>query len=493
LLFFFSGTVLETAQAAEYHFPKGTALTALLLVLLLFFVNQLYPLPQAMIAVDIALLALMLFTLAVRHKQALLYLLAFLIPVSVQQEVFEGSKISFPSEVICVVFAVFFFVKLFTGRRISRDLLMHPVTLIIITELGWILLCSCFSGMPAVSFKRFTIKLIYYVTFYHFYFELFRLNARNIKNVLLIHVCGLLVPIAITLYRHRLIGFKTVGSQLLSSPFYNDHTMYGAALVFFLPFLFFSILKKGNVKKEKLMFFFLFLIFSVAIFFSYSRAAWMSIIIAGLVGLFILLKIRKRTVIILMVLGIAASLVNWGNVTNYFLKNRQRSHSNNIGMHFKSVSNISDDSNRERINRWKCALKMFADKPILGFGPGTYQFFYGKYQVSSDLSHLSSFNGSKGHAHSEYLNVLSENGLPGLIIFLSLIATVLYKAFRLAQQSKEKETRFYAFCLLLGLITFFVHAFFNGFIEFEKLAMPVFSSFAAIVYLDLKENNKLTT
>jgi O-antigen ligase len=352
------------------------------------------------------------------------------------------------------------------------------------------LLCSCFSELPAVSFKRFTIKLIYYITFYYFYFELFRLNTNNIKNVLLVHVCGLLVPIAVTLYQHGQIGFKTVASQLLSSPFYNDHTMYGAALALFIPLIFFNILKKDNSRSEKLTYLILFIVFSVAVFFSYSRAAWMSIIIAGLV--MILLKIRLRTIAIFIVLGIAAAIINWSGVRNYFLKNRERSHSNNIGMHFKSVSNISsDDSNRERINRWKCALKMFADKPLLGFGPGTYQFFYGNYQVSNDLSHLSSFNGSKGHAHSEYLNVLSETGLPGFIIFLSLIITVFRIVIRLIRRSKEAETRFYAFCLFLGLLTFFVHACFNGFIEFEKLAMPVFCFFAAIVYLDLKENKKL--
>jgi O-antigen ligase len=485
---------LETAQAVEYHFPKRIALTALLLVLLLYFANQFFPAPDALLLVDITLFALLLFTLVLRYKQFLLYLLAFLIPISVQQGIFENAKISFPSEVICAAFATFFFIKLFTGRKISRDLLMHPATLIIITELGWMLLCSCFSQMPSVSFKRFTIKLIYYITFYYFYFELFRLNANNVKNVLLVHVCGLLVPIAVTLYRHAQIGFKTVASQLLSSPFYNDHTMYGAALAFFMPFLFFNILKKDNSKLEKLTYLIAFTVFSMAVFFSYSRAAWMSIIIAGVVSLIILLKIKTRTIAIFIVLAIGAALINWSGVRTYFLKNRERSHSNDIGMHFKSVSNISsDDSNRERINRWKCALKMFADKPVLGFGPGTYQFFYGSYQVSKDLSHLSSFNGSKGHAHSEYLNVLSEMGLPGLIIFLSLITTVLCMAIRLVRRSKEQETRFYAFCLLLGLVTFFVHAFFNGFIEFEKLAMPVFCFFAAIVYLDLKENKKPIT
>jgi O-antigen ligase len=483
---------LETAQAAEYPFPKGVAPAGLLLVLLLYFAGQLYPLQDAVLITDIVLFALLLFTLVLRYKQFLLYLLAFIIPISVQQEIIPGSKISFPSEIICSVFAIFFFIKLFTGRKISRDLLMHPVTQIIIAELAWMLLCSCFSEMPMVSFKRFSIKLIYYITFYYFYFELFRLDATNIKNVLLIHICGLLIPIAATLYSHQQIGFKTVASQLLATPFYNDHTMYGAALAIFVPFLFFSMLRKENSKAERLSYLLLFLVFSLAVFFSYSRAAWMSIIIAGFVGLAIMLRIKKRFAVILTIIVLCTAFLNWDGIRNYFMKNKERSHSNNIGMHFRSVSNInSDDSNRERINRWKCALKMFADKPLMGFGPGTYQFFYGNYQVSSDLSHLSSFNGSKGHAHSEYLNVLSENGLPGFIIFTALIMTVLYKAIRLARHSKEKETRFYAFSLLLGLVTFFVHAFFNGFIEFEKLAMPVFSFFAAIVYLDLKESKKL--
>ena len=30
----------------------------------------------------------------------------------------------------------------------------------------------------------------------------------------------------------------------------------------------------------------------------------------------------------------------------------------------------------KRINRWKSALRMFQERPLLGHGPGTYMFLY---------------------------------------------------------------------------------------------------------------------
>jgi O-antigen ligase len=171
-----------------------------------------------------------------------------------------------------------------------------------------------------------------------------------------------------------------------------------------------------------------------------------------------------------------------------FREKRQISHTNDVTMHFKSVSNISTDaSNKERINRWKCALRMFADKPLMGFGPGTYQFFYGTYQHRIDLTRISTFNGDKGHAHSEYLNYLSETGFPGLLIFLSLLSVTFAKGYSLITRSRNRQVITYSMFITCSLITFFVHGFFNGFLEFDKMAMPVFCSMAAILSLDLKE------
>ena len=91
------------------------------------------------------------------------------------------------------------------------------------------------------------------------------------------------------------------------------------------------------------------------------------------------------------------------------LSTNDQDSSDNLVEHFSSLSNITTDaSNMERINRWKCALKMFKEKPILGWGPSTYQFNYAPYQISSDKTIISTNFGDGGNAHSEYLGILSE-------------------------------------------------------------------------------------
>ena len=82
------------------------------------------------------------------------------------------------------------------------------------------------------------------------------------------------------------------------------------------------------------------------------------------------------------------------------------------------MSNITTDaSNLERINRWKSALRLFAERPTLGWGPGTYQFEYASYQNYYEKTIISTNSGNKGNAHSEYLSILAESGWPGLLVF----------------------------------------------------------------------------
>ena len=75
----------------------------------------------------------------------------------------------------------------------------------------------------------------------------------------------------------------------------------------------------------------------------------------------------------------------------------------------------------ERINRWKCALKMFIEKPVFGWGPGTYQFQYARFQLSKDRTIISSNSGDMGNTHSEYLGPLCESGFLGFFFFLLLL------------------------------------------------------------------------
>jgi len=95
----------------------------------------------------------------------------------------------------------------------------------------------------------------------------------------------------------------------------------------------------------------------------------------------------------------------------YNLEKNESESSGKFSEHIESMANItSDASNTERINRWKCALRMFREKPIFGWGPGTYVFQYAPFQFSYDRTIISTNFGDLGNAHSEYLGPLSESG-----------------------------------------------------------------------------------
>jgi len=101
-----------------------------------------------------------------------------------------------------------------------------------------------------------------------------------------------------------------------------------------------------------------------------------------------------------------------------------------------SAANVTTDlSNLERMNRWVAAWRMFREKPLTGFGPGTYQFAYIPYQEPGLINRLSVTNpwdvpeGSGGTAHSEYLLALSEMGIMGLLGWIVLLGRWTWVAF----------------------------------------------------------------
>ncbi len=441
--------------------------------------------------IAVILFAAMVFMIT-NYKEPLLYFLVFTIPVSVSVYFGNSSSVSGPSELICALLAVYFGFKYFSSHTINYQLLKHPISILIALDLLWLFISSALSEMPDVSFKRFLIRLVYVIVYYFMFAELFQSDYKKIIKVFLFYCLGLSIPILYYLYQHQQIGFAIQGSTKFSQPFYNDHTVFGAVLVYFLPFLFFFTFKYLKNFSFKWFYVLYFLLFLVAVFFSYSRAAWLSLFCALGVYLLIHYKVKARSLVISGISLILLLLVFSGPIVDYFERNKDQSHGKEVGNHFKSVTNINTDaSNVERINRWKCAYRMFLDKPLIGFGPGTYQFFYGNYQVHSDFNYNSTYSGDKGHAHSEYLNYLSETGIFGLIVFLISIFVVCRTAIRLLYRNVDKQIKQMVMVLFMALITFYIHSFFNGFIESDKMAMPVFAAMAAIAVLDLKSKQKL--
>ena len=110
------------------------------------------------------------------------------------------------------------------------------------------------------------------------------------------------------------------------------------------------------------------------------------------------------------------------------------------GLLFKIRFNFSG---REGI--WERGLELFKKSPLIGIGTGSYRFVSGKGKIH--------------HLHDIFLDIMVEQGIIGLIIFLALISYLSYLSFKIRKGS-------FTFYLLIIIVAsqvfdyFFDHSYF---------------------------------
>jgi putative inorganic carbon (HCO3(-)) transporter len=428
----------------------------------------------------------------------LLIFLAVVIPFSIQTDIgSSGINLFFPSELLTGIFAGTILIKMLSWKIIDRQFLFHPVTMLILLYFILIVVTGAFSSMPLVTFKSVFVKGVYFLVFYFLVYD--AVKNEQMKYMLLFILCyGIaLVPVIIhSLTFDSTWGFGKKAADLASLPFYRDHTIYSACVAFIIPAIGFAAINSFQ-KKNILEFIFwgmVTILFFVTLFFSFSRAAWISVFAAFIYLIVLLLKIRP---IILIILSILFATHYWQHADRFWTTAKENKYDSNlrnadIETQTKSIGNIStDQSNAERLNRWKCALRMFSKKPYTGFGSGTYMFQYFSFQREADMTPISvtspynTIPGHGGSVHSEYLLVLSENGIFAFIVFMLLILKILFTGMQNAYNHPEKEKRKQATVLSLVLLTYLVHGFFNNFLDTDKAAFLFWSSVCMLVVIDL--------
>ncbi|HKK81922.1 MAG TPA: O-antigen ligase family protein, partial [Prolixibacteraceae bacterium] len=197
------------------------------------------------------------------------------------------------------------------------------------------------------------------------------------------------------------------------------------------------------------------------------------------------LKIRFKT---LAITGISLILLVFAFQNQILMKLEQNStdSSTNLTEHISSMTNISTDaSNLERINRWQSALAMFEEKPVFGWGPGTYAMNYAPFQLTGQRTIISTNAGDGGNAHSEYLGALSESGVPGMLSFMLIIIVVLYTAINAYTRTNNKRLKTLLIASIAALVTYYTHSFLNNFLDTDKVAVPFWGFTAIIVAIDI--------
>lgn len=419
------------------------------------------------------------------------YLLGFIVistPLSFNFENLSvgGVGFYFPTEPLLFGLLLLFILQSLRKSIIDKKWVDHPLSIVVIFGLFWMLVCTYTSTMPMVSFKFLLARLWFVVVLFYMAGVIFK-NKQNIVNYVWFYLVPLMVVIIYTVYRHAINDFSQEAGHWVMSPFYKDHTSYGAVLAMYFPVTV-LMLMHGKFKSDwvKPILIAILTILTVGLILSYTRAAWVSIL--GAVGVYVILKFKVSAKVVYS--GVAAVavifLVYQNTVFDSLEKNNQDS-SDNLSEHVESISNISSDaSNLERINRWNSALRMFADKPIFGFGPGTYMFQYAPYQKNDEKTIISTNLGEVGNAHSEYLGPLSEGGVFGSLSFVALLIASLYYGINVYKRIPETDfVKYVVLGLVLGLITYYIHGILNNYLDTDKASVPFWTFIASIVALDI--------
>ncbi len=410
-----------------------------------------------------------------------------LTPLSILlSEYFETPfDVSVPTEPLLLSLLLIFILKFTINRNIDQKIFRHPVSLSVLFYLTWIFITSITSTMPAVSFKFLFSQLWFIIPMYFLAVYFFK-EQKIIKKYLWAYIISFTFIILYTIFNQISVGLflKEIAHGSMK-PFYNDHTSYGALIAMFIPVLTGFLLIKKEKKFTVIINVALLLLFLFALVFSYSRAAWLSLVAALGVFIIVKLKINRYILIAGSSLFVILFFVFQFQILDSMKKNKQDS-SGDLDKHISSATNIATDaSNLERINRWNSAFKMFAERPVFGFGPGTYMFQYAPYQMSYDRTIISTDFGDVGNAHSEYIGPLAEAGVLGTLSFLIIIITTLITGIKLYYRAKDRNIKIVAISLLMGLITYYIHGFLNNFLNTDKAAVPFWGFTAIIVAADI--------
>lgn len=436
--------------------------------------------------VPLALLVVWLF--ATKLETGFL-LMTLLTPFAVDMALFPKMELSMPVEPMMILFTAMFLFRVLLTRSYDLRLLRHPVTLLLLASLAWMAFTSLTSEMPWVSIK-YTLARVWFVVPFFFAASQFFQSHKRIRQFFWAYAIGLGVVILIATSK-TLGNFSDLQTlHRVMRPFYNDHTAYGCVIALMLPAAFYFIFSRGQRGWLRVLTFLLFAGLCIGLFFSYCRAAWISVV--GAIGVYFLIRMgmKVKWMVLLFGLGVGAFFMYQSDVLYKLGKNHQDS-SYTLADQVKSISNISTDaSNLERLNRWASAFRMWKESPVLGCGPGTYQFLYAGYQRSYQLSTISTNAGNLGNAHSEYIGPLTEQGVPGVALVALLFLATFATGVRLYRTAKDPNTARMALAFTLALLSYYIHGVFNNFLDTDKLSVPFWGFTAVIVALDVYSEKK---
>ncbi|MCY1081863.1 O-antigen ligase family protein [Archangium lansingense] len=170
---------------------------------------------------------------------------------------------------------------------------------------------------------------------------------------------------------------------------------------------------------------------------SYSRGGFLGLVAAGVTWL--VLERRPGRIVLVGLVAVGMLVLS----------------PQNFWTRTQSVSSFEQDASAmSRVEAWKVASRTSMEHPLLGLGAGTFRYAWHLYGPEAG-------SGRVYAAHNIFLQVISDLGFLGLVLFLGFIGAVLGP---LMEAARERERGWLARALAASVVGYLVTCLFAGFL-----------------------------
>lgn len=405
----------------------------------------------------ILLICLISSTLTIINLEIGLFLLIFIVPFT--QQITLGKLARFPVDIgtddLLIIFILLSWLAGLARRKeplfLKTSLNWPIVSFFAVAAFSCIAIPSRYEEQVVFIGILHLFKFFEYVAIYFIVISAVN-NLAQIKKFLLMFfiTIGFVVIVQyivmfqygfFSLTGHQFIKLQVPGFYVKFMRSFQSNGILGAYYAFFLSILL-AIILNMRYLKNRVYLIFAALALSFALFNTFSRSAYVGILVS-----FLILAIFKerRLFLVTLLLLVLSPIYMQSAVQERIILTIQAT----------TPRLVLDPSAAIRLELWQRALKIFADNPLFGVG-----YWASRYIIGTE-------------AHSQFLTLLDEIGIVGFSMFCWLVIEMLKNGINLMKNAKDEFLKSLGLGYVAGLFAILATCFFVENLEAFRIIGPL--------------------
>lgn len=360
------------------------------------------------------------------------------------------------------------------------------------------LILSAVSMTQAINLTESVFEWLKLFIFFAFFYVASLILVRNNEGIAILTksfiIAGLMLAL-IGICQYFRVAFMNIPGNFTVYATMGHKNLFASALFLTLPFALYGSIRFAGYWRIVSCISTGFICYGILI--SKTRSVWLAIVLSAIVALIVFsyrvlyqdrdFRFRRRLSVFcfisVAILFLALSQVDLiSKISRPILSDYQLNHSK---IPSTEIALSSSASLKERFVLWEKSIKMITESPIIGVGPGQWKL---KFPYSGEIEKLRQIDTNQVEVHpqrphNDYLWVLSETGILGLICYLSFFLIIYFYILKIIFNSHTRDHQIFAILMLFGITGYMVLSFFS--FPKERIVHNIFLMLTAAAVLSI--------